>query len=143
MTGRRPAQRFAAGGLLAVLPAVFLGMPPAGGVAAAPTLRVAGVDRSETAAAVPAAAFPLERLVPGARVSVSAINGFVAPHVRHITGPTGPDRAGALAARLVGESRALARPVLGNLRADHTTDGCHPDDGGRRLLGGALLGFFG
>jgi len=85
----------------------------------------------------------LSRRVPSATVYVSAINGFVAPHICNIAGASGPDRAAALAARLVAEGRSLPGPVVGNLRPDQTADGCHPNVDGQRLLGGAVLAFFG
>lgn len=94
-------------------------------------------------------------LVPGATIYVSALNGYAAPHVCSITGPTGPQRAQELAARLVAEGQAKLGPHIGDLSSteqipsllppgDETAaDGCHPNNAGRAKLGETLLKFFG
>jgi hypothetical protein len=99
----------------------------------------------------------VHRLVPGAVVLVSALNGFVPPHACPYAGPDGPARMQALADRLVSEGRAEAGPRLGQLRSVYETpsagataannqtesDGCHPNQAGAEVLGRTLLAFFG
>jgi hypothetical protein len=92
---------------------------------------------------------------PGTVIYVSAQNGYIAPHVCSVTGPTGPSRMQSLADDLVAKGLALAGPSVGNLAsveqtpsrpaADQTlADGCHPNAAGEtNVLGPRLVRFFG
>jgi hypothetical protein len=99
----------------------------------------------------------LERRIPGTTVYVSALNGYVPPHVCGLTGVDGPARMQALADRLVHEGRALPGPDVGDLISVYKTpsvgatatnnetveDGCHPNvERGEPKLGRTLLSFF-
>lgn len=97
------------------------------------------------------------RRVPGARVWVSPLNGFVAPHVCSIAGINGPENMALDVADIVATGEAGQGPVLGSLIsrfpppsagatvANNQTvkDGCHPNVNGEMYLGGPLLSFFG
>jgi hypothetical protein len=99
----------------------------------------------------------IRKLFPGATVYVSALNGFLAPHVCDLAGAAGPKRLQALADRLVRMRLAAPGPKVGALRSAFQTpsagttaqnnetgpDGCHPNDAGDRKLGRSLLASFG
>lgn len=109
----------------------------------------------------PSALYVLDRLRqwnPNVTIYVSAINGYVSPHVCTLIGPDGRTRAQALADRLVAEQGLLPGPDMGELISSHQIpsdgatqetnetlkDGCHPN--GRRgqpKLGNVLKSFFG
>ncbi|TSC83048.1 MAG: hypothetical protein G01um101419_320 [Parcubacteria group bacterium Gr01-1014_19] len=99
----------------------------------------------------------VKRKIPGVTIYVSALNGFVEPHVCGITGKNGPLRAQLLANRLVKEGRAKTGPDVGDLISDDqipstgataqntetVSDGCHPSpQRGEPKLGRELLKFF-
>ncbi len=99
----------------------------------------------------------VKQKIPGITIYVSALNGFVEPHVCGITGKYGPMRAQMLADRLVKEGRAKTGPDVGDLisndqipstgaTAENTetvADGCHPSpQRGEPKLGRELLKFF-
>ena len=107
----------------------------------------AGFDLDADARAVEA---ELERRAPGIPIDVSGLNGYVAPHVCQITGPDGPANTWAAAEAL----ELPLGPYPGDLRSIYQTpsdppgdqtveDGCHPNAAGERLLGQALLAYFG
>jgi hypothetical protein len=90
--------------------------------------------------------------VSGATVYLSALNGWVDPHICGQVGPGGEERIGALVARLLNEGRALRGPTLpdlfgqdsaGNGATETRADGCHPNSLGESKLGASLLSFFG
>jgi hypothetical protein len=92
----------------------------------------------------------LRRWNPKVTIYVSAVNGYVAPHVCELIGPDGRTRAQGIADRLVAEKGLLRGPDMGELISSHPApsvgatnrtnetlrDGCHPN--GRR--GGPKLG---
>ena len=97
----------------------------------------------------------IRRLVPDARIYVSALNGFVPPHVCEETGADGPSLMAALARRLVSEGLARRGPNVGELlsiyqtpsnratseNSQTTVDGCHPNEAGQAYLGRTLMAF--
>lgn len=97
----------------------------------------------------------VRRLIPGAVVFVSPLNGYVAPHVCGLTGPDGTARTASVADRLASDGVAFRGPNVGDLlstagtpsegatSANTQTDGggCHPNSLGERFLGKNLMKF--
>jgi len=86
----------------------------------------------------------VKQLVPGARVYVSAMNGYTSYTNVTCTTPQAVAQMRAIAARLVTEGLALEGPQVGNLDpATQTRDNCHANDAGKQVLGTILHDFFG
>lgn len=100
----------------------------------------------------------IHQLVPNALIYVSAINGYVAPHVCSLLGSRGPSRMQTLADALVSQGAvSAAGPAVGSLVSIFQTpsdgattdnnrtvpDGCHPNAAGSKDLGHSLQKFFG
>lgn len=84
----------------------------------------------------------LRDLVPDAVLYVSAMPDYP-DHVCRITQTTAVPAMQELTGRLVADGAALLGPVLGPLRQDQTSDGCHANRDGAALMGEQLVTFFG
>jgi hypothetical protein len=115
----------------------------------------ASTGEEQTYASADAVIQEVTRLIPDAVVFVSPLNGYVAPHVCSMTGPSGPESTAAVADKLASDGVAFRGPDLGDLLsiyetpsagatpATNQTDegGCHPNSEGEKFLGKNLLKF--
>jgi hypothetical protein len=112
-------------------------------------------DDSRSLKAAVKVANAIRARVPGARVYVGAINGYVEPHVCSLLGSDGVANMERVAEELVSGGLALGGPDVGDLVSDEPvpsagatpsndetkSDGCHPNARGAAKLGGALVAF--
>ena len=83
-----------------------------------------------------------KRRVPGAAIYISGLNDFSPLDICQNSGPSGTVYSRQIADSLSTIGLARKGPVLGALTRAQTSDGCHPNDEGRTILGGELKAFF-
>ncbi|MEO7191355.1 MAG: hypothetical protein ABI051_09895 [Vicinamibacterales bacterium] len=83
-----------------------------------------------------------KRRVPGATIYVSGLNDFSPLDICQNSGPSGTTFSRQIADAISSSGLALKGPVLTALTRQQTTDGCHPNDQGRAILGAELKSFF-
>ncbi len=83
-----------------------------------------------------------KRRVPGVTIYVSGLNDFTPLDICQNSGPSGTTFSRQIAAAISSSGVALKGPVLTALTREQTSDGCHPNDAGRAILGAQLKGFF-
>lgn len=84
----------------------------------------------------------IHRRLPDVTLFISAQPGY-SDGVCRITGEDGPARMQDIVNQVVAGQLAKAGPVVGPLRRNQTSDGCHANNEGQRLLGRQLARFFG
>jgi hypothetical protein len=85
----------------------------------------------------------LRQRVPNVNVYCSALQPYP-DHVCSITGIDGPARSQEVIDWLLKKHMCLPGPIMPGLKTSQClSDGCHPNPEGQKLLGQALLDFFG
>jgi hypothetical protein len=85
----------------------------------------------------------IRKVVPGAKVYFSAMNGWDPPNVCGKASPAAVANAQQVTDALVANGVALRGPTMPALPQSETEDACHPDAEGEALLGGALYRWLG
>jgi len=85
----------------------------------------------------------VHELAPGRTVYVSALNGY-SDHVCSLTGTSGATVAASVRDWAVSHALAVRGPTMPALsKLQVMSDGCHPNPQGQKILGAALISFFG